>query len=98
MPKKILPIIKASNKALTLINFNQDYYYDIKTKVTKKTSFVTKHPEVKEKPSSKNQINKEIIYFKNKLKAIEQETSIPYQELKLALQRRIKYLENQLKS
>ncbi|MCL8210002.1 hypothetical protein [Spiroplasma attinicola] len=45
-------------------------------------------------PNSKEQISKEITYFKNKLKTIEHETSIPYQELKLALQRRIKYLEN----
>ncbi|MGL5268552.1 MAG: type IV secretory system conjugative DNA transfer family protein [Spiroplasma sp.] len=87
--------LKTDSKPLNLINFSEEYYYDIKKKVTKKHSII-KSAEIKEKSKSKEQIIKEIQELKNKLKRIENETSIHYQELKLAIQRQIKYLEKLL--
>lgn len=92
-----LPKLKDTNKPLTLINFTADYYYDIKKKVTKKQTFSPYNKlEVKEKSKSKEQVTKEIESLKTKLKSLENETSIHHQELKLAIQRQIKYLEKLL--
>lgn len=90
----------SSYPSLNFINFQNDYYYDIKPHIKDNPdqqdikSGLNEARRIRTKKKSKQEITAQINHLQVKLKNYQNNNSIHHQELKLAIERQIKYLKD----
>lgn len=103
--KPNLPKDNEIKQQLTLINFNQDYYYDIKPVLANKPNSIIKNnkkteailPEEKVNLKSKTSLKNQIAWLNAKLNEYDNDGSATYQNLKAVVADQIKQYQTALK-